>query len=332
MSGTVLEVGGKSDMTDPTSPAQLLAQATAEYQKLAASLMALNTQLAAMGIAVEPYPASHPNTQVHQSPPAPLLPGVTHSQPGTDAAICVRMLGPFQLEVKGRKFGPGVPGQVRTVLEYLISQGRRPTPKDALLDLLWPDANPSVAYSRLRVVMHTLRKSIPCKELGLDDLVISSGNNFMLNPQASLWVDVVEFERHWQNGWRYTRAGETQQAIYEYEQAEALYIGDYLEDEPYADWTLLRREALRDAYASILTLLAGMSLEAGDYTGCIIWAQKLLAQDNCREDAYRLLIISHKRLGQASRAAYWYKLCALALQRELGMEPSSETEAVFKRP
>jgi DNA-binding SARP family transcriptional activator len=79
-------------------------------------------------------------------------------------------------------------------------------------------------------------------------------------------------------------------------------------------------------------MLSSMSLEAGDYTGCIIWAQKLLAQDNCREDAYRLLITSHKRLGQSNRAAYWYNLCTMTLRRELGMEPSTETQSVFNQP
>jgi DNA-binding SARP family transcriptional activator len=222
-----------------------------------------------------------------------------------------------------------MPRQVRTVLEFLVSQGRRPTSKDAILDLLWPEANPTVACSRLRVVMHTLRRSIPCEGLGFKELVVMSGHNFMITPEATLQVDVEDFERHWLNGWRLARAGRTQEALSEYEQAEALYTGDYLEDEPYADWTLLRREALRDAYANILTMLATMSLEAGDYTGAIIWSQKLLARDNCREDAYRLLITSHQKLGQASRAAHWYDLCRWALRKELDMEPSEETQAVF---
>lgn len=248
-----------------------------------------------------------------------------------DAVIRVSLLGPFQLHTGDRSLGQSIPRQVRTVLEYLLSQGRRPTSKDALLDLLWPDANPTVACSRLRVVMHTLRKSIPCDGLGFHDLVVMTGNNFIINPDAKLRVDVEEFEQRWLKGWRLAKLGHTQESLAEYEQAEALYTGDYLEDEPYADWTLLRREALRDAYANILTMLAAMSLESCDYTGAIIWSQKLLAQDNCREDAYRLLMTSHQKLGQPSRAAHWYDLCAWALQRELGMEPSTETRELYSQ-
>lgn len=315
----VREVAEKPLSLDPASAAIWLAQAQAEYERLLSSLAALATQLNAMGATIQSASAAEHH-------PIPAQEG-TETQP----LIRVNMLGPFQLDAGGRSYGPGVPGQVRTVLEYLVSQGKRPTPKDALLDLLWPDAGPQVACSRLRVVMHTLRKSIPCKELGIEELVVSAGNNFMLNPQVGLWVDVAEFEQHWRNGWRLGRAGNLEGALHEYEQAEALYIGDYLEDEPYADWTLLRREALRDAYASILTMLATMSVKEGDYTGAIIWSQKLLAQDNCREDAYRLLIVSHSRLGQRNRALYWYGLCAGTLQKELGMEPSSETQSIYSR-
>ena len=52
--------------------------------------------------------------------------------------------------------------------------------------------------------------------------------------------------------------------------------------------------------------------------------------DNCREDAYRLLMTSHTRLGQLNRALYWYELCVRTLQRELGLEPSAETQAIYQ--
>jgi DNA-binding SARP family transcriptional activator len=240
--------------------------------------------------------------------------------------IRVHLLGPFSLIIGGRNVASGMPGQVQTVLKYVLSQGGHPVSKDALLDLLWPETDPAVTGSRLRVLMHTLRRGVPCDALGFRDFLVLSGSNFSVNSQARLWIDVDNFEQSWHAGWRLQRSGDTAAALKEYERAEALYKGDYLEDDPYADWTLLRREALRDAYSTILTMLASMSLEAGDYTGAIIWAQKLLSQDNCREDAYRFLMMSHQRLGQTGRANHWYNMCVRTLARELGMEPSPETQ------
>ena len=320
-----LNIIEKQTVPDFESRATLLAEAAAEYNRLAASLAELRARLSAFGIAVDalPQPEQYPlSTSTH--PAAPELPQVS-----LEPAVRVKLLGPFQMEMGGQSLSSGVPQQVRTVLQYLISQGRRPTPKDAILDLLWPEVDPAVAYKRLRVVMHTLRRCLPPGSLGRYELVVTSGNNFMLNPQVKLWLDVAEFERCWQQGWRMQRAGRIAEALDWYEQAQSLYEGDFLEDEPYADWTLLRREALRDAYASTLTALATMSLEAQDYNGCIVWSLKLLAQDDCREDAYRMLILSHRRLGQTSRADYWYAHCGRTLQRELGIGPSPETEQVY---
>jgi DNA-binding SARP family transcriptional activator len=76
-------------------------------------------------------------------------------------------------------------------------------------------------------------------------------------------------------------------------------------------------------------MLVSTSFDLGDYMGSIIWSQKLLAQDDCREDAYRYLMLSHARLGQPARALHWYNLCVRTLRRELGIEPSVETQALL---
>ena len=314
--------------SDTDSPASWLAQATAHYKRLSASLSELGSQLAALEVTMQtpdPYGLSS------SSPNSDHAGEQTIAEGSTTPAIRVNLLGPFRLRIGERRIERGMHGQVKTVLEYLVSQGSRPTSREAVLDLLWPEIDPTVGSSRLRVVMHTLRKLVQYEEADCHrDLVLVSGNNFVLNPDAHLWVDVAEFERLWHSGWRLARAGHTQEAVTEYEQAEALYSGDYLEDEPYADWTLLRREALRDAYTGILTTLSNIALESQDYTGSIIWATKLLVQDNCREDAYRLLMASHQRLGQPARAAYWYSLCERTLQRELGIPPSMGTQELYR--
>jgi DNA-binding SARP family transcriptional activator len=299
-----------------------LAEVSAEYRKLSAAMSLLGSQLAALHTLVDGGTRTRPfGDGLFGLPPVD----------SAAAAVQVNLLGPFQLRIGEHDYCAALPGQVQTILKYLVSHRRCPVARDALLDLLWGEADPGVASGRLRVLMHTLRRSVPCIELGFRDLVVMSGNNFQVNPGARLWVDAEAFERHWHSGWRLVQAGYREEAAHEYEQAESLYTGDYLEDDPYSDWTLLRREALRDAYAGILTMLATMSLESRDYTGTIIWAQKLLSQDNCQEDAYYLLMSSHVALGQTARAASWYTLCARTLKRELGVEPSERLRSLHDR-
>lgn len=299
-----------------------LARATVDYERLSASLSALAVELAALETAVHggSLPASALPLSTQSG--AATLPLAAAVLPPT-AALRVQMFGSFHLYIGDCKLSADVPAQVGTALKYLVSHRKCPTRRDELIDLFWPDASPAVVGTRLRVLMHSLRKYVPA------DLVITSNGHFQINPEVSLWVDVEEFEQGWHAGWRLARAGHTKEALAEYERVEALYTGDYLADDVYADWTLLRRESLRDAYATILTMLATISFSEGDYPGSIIWAQKLLSQDNCREDAYRLLISSHKQLGQHTRAHQWYSLCARTLQAELGIEPSAETQRLL---
>jgi DNA-binding SARP family transcriptional activator len=331
-----------------TNTARRLIRIQDEYDRLLASVSALSSELAGLGITTGSISTTSATDVpvIRASARRTALVGITEPQIGPlseqhmvaggckqdreeDAVMSVHLFGPFQIRVGEHTLSPNIPGQVKLVLEYLTSQGRRPASKDILLDLLWPDTDPAVSCGRLRVLMHTLRKSLEDLHLPGQDLVVTSANSFLINRTITIWVDVEEFEMHWHRGWQLSRAGYAEEALCEYEQAEALYTGDYLADEPYAEWTLLRREALRDAYSTILTMLATISERLGDHLGTLIWAQKLLAHDNCREDAYRLLMMSLQQLGQPARATYWYEVCARTLQRELGIEPSAATRALY---
>jgi DNA-binding SARP family transcriptional activator len=152
-----------------------------------------------------------------------------------------------------------------------------------------------------------------------------------MSPEIELWIDVEQFERHWVIGRRFEKEGKPDEARKEFELAESLYRGNYLEDEPYEEWTLLRREALKDTYVIILGKLADYSIEMADYEGCIVYCQKILAKDPCREDAYRRLMLCHSRLGQRNRALRWYEICRRTVQTELTTSPDRETETLYHK-
>jgi LuxR family maltose regulon positive regulatory protein len=89
------------------------------------------------------------------------------------------------------------------------------------------------------------------------------------------------------------------------------------------------RETLRDTHLDMLDKLSAWSLQHGAYGDCVVYCQKLLLADPCREDAYRTLIQCHVAAGRPTQARRWYELCVAALQRELGVGPSSETDALY---
>jgi DNA-binding SARP family transcriptional activator len=221
--------------------------------------------------------------------------------------------------------------KAKSVLQYLMTRPRESIVRDMLIEALWPDCEAQAAGNNLKAAVHSLRQSLGCLLNRQDSFpfILSIQGQYRMNPEIELWVDVEEFDKRWMTGRHLEREGNISDAVREFEQAEALYGGDYLEDEPYEEWTLLRREALKDTYLIVLGKLAGHCMETGDFESSIIYCQKILAKDPCREDAYRRLMRCYSRLGHRNRALDWYEICRHTIQAEVDTGPIKTTHVVF---
>ena len=244
----------------------------------------------------------------------------------------VRCLGRFEVSSGWQRIERWQSAKAKSVFQYLMSRPREPVIKDVLMETIWPGCDPQAASNNLKAAVHGLRQTISRlfnKKEGFPHILFLQGS-YLTNPEIKLWVDVEEFEQRWMLGRRLEKEGKAAEAIREFELAEALYRGDYLEDEPYEQWTLLRREALKDTYVIILSKLADYALRTADYESRVIYCQKILAKDPCREDAYRWLMCCYSRLGQRNHALRWYKICRRTILAELDTAPDHETTALYQ--
>ena len=195
------------------------------------------------------------------------------------------------------------------------------------MEALWPGSEPSLANNNLKSTARTLRQILGSVEDSNKDFswLLFHDGHYIINPEGALWTDVDQFEYHWHVGRKLEKEGQLPEAMREYETAEALYRGDYLEDNIYEEWTSLRREALKDVYLSILLRLADRAIQQAEYETCIDYCQKILLRDRCREDAYQRLMSCHSRLGQRSRAISWYHICEKTMKEELDVCPEPQT-------
>jgi DNA-binding SARP family transcriptional activator len=263
-----------------------------------------------------------------------ILGSMTYSvTPPNTLRLEARCLGRFELSSEGRRIERWKSVKSKSVFQYLMTRPREPVVKDVLMETLWPDCDLQAASNNLKAAVHGLRQTLSRlldKKETIPYILFLQGS-YLMSPEVELWVDVEQFERHWAVGRRFEKEGKPDEARREFELAESLYRGDYLEDEPYEEWTLLRREALKDTYVIILGKLADYSIEMADYEGCIVYCQKILAKDPCREDAYRRLMLCHSRLGQRNRALRWYEICRRTVQAELTTSPDRETETLYHK-
>src|SRR4051794_23515557 len=139
----------------------------------------------------------------------PTEPGRSDLRPGSGEAG--RMDGQWRIELLGRlqvARGGGVPIQLPAqkagaLLAYLAlthsvgTRRNRPQPREALIELLWPDTEPAAGRGNLRFVLHSLRRQLelsdPSAEPSSASILIADRSTIRLDPSA-FTTDVAEFE------------------------------------------------------------------------------------------------------------------------------------------
>jgi DNA-binding SARP family transcriptional activator len=212
----------------------------------------------------------------------------------------------------------------------MLAHRDRPISKEILMDLLWRDVDPEAARNNLNVAIYGLRQAFRGVRPDFSH-VLFQDDCYLLTPAMEVWVDAEEFMRRYEMGRSLEKRGKVAEAMREYEVAEGLYQGDYLEEDLYQDWPVPRRQGLRDSYLVSLDRLSLHYLDKKRYAACIRLCQKILAEDDCQEEAYRRLMRCYSRQGQRNLALRQYHLCVERLQKDLEVSPTDETLALYQR-
>ena len=228
----------------------------------------------------------------------------------------IRLLGRLELRLGGSELAPLDSSRAESLLAYLLLHRDAPQARRRVADVLWPESTEAQARTNLRHVLHTLRRWLP----EADGYLESSPATLRWRPETTDWLDVAAFED------LLDRADRRQEALRE---AVAIYTGDLLEgcsDE----WLLEERDRLRHRLLNALAELAELCEAAGEVDEATSHAERLLRADPLRERTYRQLMRLHSASGDRARALRVYHACSSTLERELGVEPSASTRAVYE--
>jgi DNA-binding SARP family transcriptional activator len=211
------------------------------------------------------------------------------------------------------------PGQL---LRCLVCARHRAVPIEVLAEAIWRQAGPS-APNTVRHFVSALRDRLEPDRVrhAESSFVVSRRGGYALDADH-VWIDADEFEAEAQDGLRALAAGDAAAARASLERAVALYRGDLLADDPYAEWALPERERLRALVANALRNLA--RLTADEPERALAHLERLAQLEPFDNDAARELISAWLRLGRRSRAARYYQAFRLRLLREFGEQPDFE--------
>ncbi len=265
-----------------------------------------------------------------ESAETPMTPPIAKEEKQIAPALVIYCLGPFRVYQDDQPVANWPSGKGKCVFKYMAANRGHPIPKDVLMDLFWRDTDPNAARNNLNVAIHGLRQALRTMRPGFSHILFQD-DCYLLNPALGVWIDVEEFMQRYEAGQTLERQGKLAEAVREYEAAEGLYQGDFLEEDIYEEWPMARREGLKDSYLFILDRLNRHYLEERRYTICIHLSQKILAKDNCREEAHRRLMRCYSRQGERNLALRQYHACVETLARELEVSPTQETVALYDR-
>lgn len=244
----------------------------------------------------------------------------------------MNLLGGLSLAVGQEPMGRFVSSKAPALLSYLACTGQ-PHTRAALTGLLWGESPEAQAKASLRQVLTDLRRSFAPYLLIERDAVT-------FNQQAPHWLDVTEFAHHFQSVM--TGRGQDKVILNDIQaaalQAAAdLYRGDllagfYVPTAPaFEEWVTGEQEWLRQAALQTLHRLTLHYTAKGAYLQGINAASRLLSLEPWQEEAHRQLMLLLALNGQRSAAIAQFETCRRVLGKDLGVEPTPATLALFEQ-
>jgi predicted ATPase/DNA-binding SARP family transcriptional activator len=226
----------------------------------------------------------------------------------------VQLLGDFYLVYDHQPVSKLDSPRLQSLLAYLLLHRNAPQARQHVAFLFWPDSTESQARNNLRQALYLLRHALP----DADRFLCLEPHAMQWLPDSPFALDVADFER----------AAEQAQSLESLRHAVNLYHGDLLPG-CYDDWIVPERERLQQEFRLALEHLILFLENQGDYRSAVRCAERLLRSDPLREEAHRQLIRLYALSGDRTGAMRVYQTCVKILRRELDVEPSPETRAVY---
>ena len=192
---------------------------------------------------------------------------------------------------------------------------------------MWPDALTASWERDLSAVVSKVRAALDSLDLG--SLLQGALGCYELQLPPTSRVDVEDAVRFVEDAEIAWRVGNRDVALAAAATAANLARRPFLPAER-GVWIERRRDDVRATLLRALDLLA-QALTGGPYhDDALRYANEAVALDPYRETSYVQLMRLHMSQGNRAEALRAYERCRALLARDLGVTPSSQTEAVYR--
>jgi DNA-binding SARP family transcriptional activator len=237
--------------------------------------------------------------------------------------LSIYALGRAQVKLDGKPVTtPSWANQkrARELFFFMATHPNKSLTKEEIGLVLWPDSSTEQLRLQFRNTLYYIRYSLG------QDVVISSDRRYAFNADLDYSYDAQDFEHKVLQS---ERAETPAQKIALLQEGLAIYQGEFF-PEGEGMWVVTERQRLGELHEHAQLTLAQLLLEQGEAKASLSYSQLILADNHCMESAHRLAMQAYAALGNRSGIKNQYEQCKQYLMEELGLEPSSDTEQLYK--
>jgi len=202
--------------------------------------------------------------------------------------------------------------------------------KDVLMELSWPEDDPAKTAKRFHVALASMRKTLePEITRGTPSAyILRSGDAYCIDIGDEGYVDIDDFKEELKLSQKTINSKES---IGHLLKAEAIYGGDFLEEDLYVQWCDEERERFKEEYLQLLEEIIKHYHVKKDYEKCIYYTNKYLKTDKYVESIYQLLMIYYSRTGNKGMVKKTFEKCKDNIIEGLDCPVSKETEKLYQK-
>ncbi len=221
--------------------------------------------------------------------------------------------------------------KARQLFLLFVTWRRQMMDREKVWAMLWPEQMADSANQSFKVALNALYNALePDRGRGEpSSFVVRKGSLYALRPEADITLDVDQFLAYVSEG--DARYRDDPAAAFDlYQQALALYQGDYLDEFPYEDWWSRERTRLRELFLRTADRVTVQLAGQDRWQEVIEVANHMMVVDNCWETAYRMQMTAYAMTGNRPQALRVYQRAIDTLREELDAPPSAKTVQLYE--
>jgi DNA-binding SARP family transcriptional activator len=181
--------------------------------------------------------------------------------------------------------------RARSLLRLLAVHTGRTVHREAIIEALWPEADPDTGTRSLQVAASAVRQLLePGVGRGSSSFVVRDGDGYLLALPPGSSSDVAIFTAAMTAGRNHLRHDHAAEAADAFARALDVYAGELLPEEGAAEWVVKERHHLQMDAADAASAVAEHLAEQNDVSGAIQMFGQCLTIDPYRDSIWRRLI------------------------------------------